>query len=1798
MNSSVDISNNNNNNIAISNQQQQQQIQRDLMNFTSTTATKISSTMIPSLTTTTVTNTIMNLTTIAFFQFSAHNRKFQLLLKSQSETVFAQDIMIESTGNERFTYDMTNVIIGHLEDDEDSTFVGIITKNGLLDGHLQTKYEEFYIEPAERYFDLNFGNYDFHSVIYISGDVNFPLNATHGAATMANNDHHNFFANDGTTSTTASFFVHYIPLFNPFQTTTTAATVGGGGNWLSSFHQNNFDSYHDDALVDQTKMKRRQRRSTNISKAHIMSMNGNNKSSSLMDDNETTILETITSSSTARNDNNARLIDDDHHGGGGDKQQQPRQLKQKQQQSGSSSSSNHGIYWRDMDSLHYTESEPYGIKAVHPRTHWIDDQRHHDRHVVVDPKKTTCMLYLQADHLFYEKMGSEEACIESMTRHVQKVNNIYKNTDFDQDGRPDNISFLIKRIKVHTMEALKDPEYRYPSTYGVEKFLELFSEEDYDAFCLAYMFTYRDFEGGTLGLAWTGDLKNAGGVCEKNGHYRGSLKSLNTGIVTLLNYGKHVPPIVSHVTLAHEIGHNFGSPHDPEDDHACTPGGENGNYIMFARATSGDKRNNNKFSPCSLRSINAVLNTKAKSLKGCFQEPQDAICGNEVVEDGEECDCGWEEDCKEPCCFPMRANSPPDEPPCRLRPNVICSPSQGPCCTQDCKLKVGNKCRDDNGCRPQCPPSTNKANKTICNEEYVCYMGECTGSICMAYGLESCQCKQGPNDSPAKLCELCCRMPSDDSTCKSSFEWNTSPYDVPDLYAKPGTPCDNYNGYCDVNQRCREVDPSSPLATLRRLLLSNESMASLKRWFNEQWFYVAVLILITVLILLMAYKVFNSRRSLRLTKTDIMEVALEAVAKHQQEQQQAAAAQQAQQQQQQQAQQQQNCNNNNNNTTSESSSIGTNSTTVATTSSQAIHLQSSIKSTNSNTTANSVTNTPGSNSGGNVSSSNITNSSTLSSTKTLTSTTTTTTTTTPTSTASNQTNVNQINASPSIHNNKNLNSAIQQRNSIDSQSSSLIMDSYSHGKSYCSAAVAVNSNVESTYSSLCSSSNNQSMQQNTYNLDSIGSSSNAKSNYHQFDSSKHHGHHQQQSNLYGTNNGGGSNKIGQTSKTPSHALYFPSTNSKQQQNSALYHHPFSATNTVGHNNNAVINSIYGYTTTGGHHNHLHHQNQSNSHHHHSIPSLYHPSATMFGYPSQSLIPSQAQVQAHHQSYYDTAAAAAGGGGGGLAIVGHHNHPHYGTTTGAVAAAATYEPTYGRSYYGYTGGNIRNYPTPSAISYYQPSTIYDYLPYPNQTVASATASATANTQQQISSGNKPPPLPSMATHPSLLGTTTSGLNQTKNSLSSSSSSTSATPSQNNTNAIDPYVPTTTRRLYSSSKDTSTNNYGTTTTTTMTNQQQTKSNSNSNLHHFYYYPSSSSSSNNNHGTTSSSNSNSSNKFSQQHYGTVQRNKNGSTNRHYQHYFPSTLHNHAISNSNNNNNDHHFHHSTTTHQQQSLSSTRQHHSSHPQLLDTQAFSLPTTNTRGNQTANNLLTAESIYHSSSGHHQQQHNHHTHHSSASSFRRHTTDIYEPLATLPSLTSISHFGYSLEHSSNGHESDSIYYSSRNSDNFHQHHHQTTVANDSSLSQQSQQQQQQHRLHHSNSFHGHLDDLDHLLLFDQQMAAAAAIPSSSHHSHHHHHQNINSATNTIRSLRNDDRYSSGGGGGGGLTSTTTATNRSRESRESDTMDQITNDNNKFESNLQTSQQQQQQQQSSSSSTATTTNKQQQQHLKHPGSNGWV
>lgn len=72
------------------------------------------------------------------------------------------------------------------------------------------------------------------------------------------------------------------------------------------------------------------------------------------------------------------------------------------------------------------KKEPIGYTVLSANA--SDDGRHVNKRATVDPRKTTCLVYLQADHMFYQRYGSEEACIEVMTRHVQKVNSIYKVT--------------------------------------------------------------------------------------------------------------------------------------------------------------------------------------------------------------------------------------------------------------------------------------------------------------------------------------------------------------------------------------------------------------------------------------------------------------------------------------------------------------------------------------------------------------------------------------------------------------------------------------------------------------------------------------------------------------------------------------------------------------------------------------------------------------------------------------------------------------------------------------------------------------------------------------------------------------------------------------------------------------------------------------------------------------------------------------------------------------------------------------------------------------------------------------------------------------------------------------------------------------------------------------------------------------------------------------------------------------------------------------------------------------------------
>lgn len=69
-----------------------------------------------------------------------------------------------------------------------------------------------------------------------------------------------------------------------------------------------------------------------------------------------------------------------------------------------------------------------------------------------------------------------------------------------------NFQFVIvDLVQINTTADAKETTnpFRF-SNIGVEKFLELNSEQNHDDYCLAYLFTDRDFDDGVLGLAWVG----------------------------------------------------------------------------------------------------------------------------------------------------------------------------------------------------------------------------------------------------------------------------------------------------------------------------------------------------------------------------------------------------------------------------------------------------------------------------------------------------------------------------------------------------------------------------------------------------------------------------------------------------------------------------------------------------------------------------------------------------------------------------------------------------------------------------------------------------------------------------------------------------------------------------------------------------------------------------------------------------------------------------------------------------------------------------------------------------------------------------------------------------------------------------------------------------------------------------------------------------------------------------------------------------------------------------------------------
>jgi hypothetical protein len=297
--------------------------------------------------------------------------------------------------------------------------------------------------------------------------------------------------------------------------------------------------------------------------------------------------------------------------------------------------------------------------------------------------------------------------------------------------------------------------------------------------CLLHLFTSQDFGGGTVGLAYIGAPNAASGTCngyntsaEEQEHY------YNLGMTTDLNYGAKIPSLMHMLVTLHEIGHNFGAPHDSED---C-PANVEDRYVMWPVSVDGGSSTHKSFSSCS----EAAITKHMDSSSGCFVEKPIATCGNGKIDqagadnkvgtgDDEECDSGRFDG--DGCC----------DATCKLKATATCSDANSACCSGCqptpnltlCFKGVENdrKCQATaycDGASVECPKGGQKSVGTACGSFGRCHAHtdpdlRCIG-WCTNFGATMCTCSE-----VAQSCDICCRSdPNVDPFCAAGTGYDSA----------------------------------------------------------------------------------------------------------------------------------------------------------------------------------------------------------------------------------------------------------------------------------------------------------------------------------------------------------------------------------------------------------------------------------------------------------------------------------------------------------------------------------------------------------------------------------------------------------------------------------------------------------------------------------------------------------------------------------------------------------------------------------------------------------------------------------------------------------------------------------------------------------------------------------------------------------------------------------------------------------------------------------------------------------------
>ena len=123
--------------------------------------------------------------------------------------------------------------------------------------------------------------------------------------------------------------------------------------------------------------------------------------------------------------------------------------------------------------------------------------------------KVRCWLNVIGDYNFFDAVTTPTLSISErrsqatalLGSFIRETSTIYETTDFTGDGADDLIEFGILNLEINT-EPPADGDFDAEEFLGVEAFLTGHSLGNFSEFCLSYRFTYRDFDGGVLGLAY------------------------------------------------------------------------------------------------------------------------------------------------------------------------------------------------------------------------------------------------------------------------------------------------------------------------------------------------------------------------------------------------------------------------------------------------------------------------------------------------------------------------------------------------------------------------------------------------------------------------------------------------------------------------------------------------------------------------------------------------------------------------------------------------------------------------------------------------------------------------------------------------------------------------------------------------------------------------------------------------------------------------------------------------------------------------------------------------------------------------------------------------------------------------------------------------------------------------------------------------------------------------------------------------------------------------------------------------